>query len=200
MNTRLQVEHPVTEMTTGLDLVREQVLIASGGKLRYSQSDIRQNGHSLECRIYAEVPEEDFRPSTGSIEIFEAPAGPGVRLDSGIAQGSRVTHHFDPLLAKLIVWSPSREASIERMKRALDDFVLLGVRNNIDFLHRVISSKDFAEGKLDTDFLPSHSDLLAAPSEIPPAAFVVASLKKPMSSGSQEEFIDAWTSGPWRNS
>ena len=199
MNTRLQVEHPVTEMTTGLDLVREQLLIAAGGKLRYGQSDIRQNGHSLECRIYAEVPEENFRPSTGSIEILEAPAGPGVRLDSGVAQGSRVTHHFDPLLAKLIVWSPSREASIERMKRALDDFVLLGVRNNIDFLHRVISSKDFAEGKLDTDFLPAHSDLLAAPSQIPPAAFVVASLKTPMSSRLEEGFTDAWTSGPWRN-
>jgi acetyl/propionyl-CoA carboxylase alpha subunit len=200
MNTRLQVEHPVTEMTTGLDLVREQVLVAAGETLGYAQSDIRQNGHSLECRIYAEVPEEHFRPSTGSIEIFEAPMGPGVRLDTGVAQGSRVTHHFDPMLAKLIVWSPNRDASIERMKRALDDFVLLGVRNNIDFLNRVISSKDFAEGKLDTDFLPAHSDLLEPPSQIPPEAFVVASLKPHVTSTSKDDFKDAWTAGPWRNS
>jgi acetyl/propionyl-CoA carboxylase alpha subunit len=176
------------------------VLVAAGGKLRYAQADIRQNGHSLECRIYAEVPEENFRPSTGSIEIFEAPMGPGVRLDTGVAQGSKVTHHFDPMLAKLIVWSPGREASIERMKRALDDFVLLGVRNNIDFLHRVISSKDFAEGQLDTDFLPAHSDLLGPPSQIPPAAFVVASLKPHMAPTSHDEFKDVWASGPWRNS
>jgi acetyl/propionyl-CoA carboxylase alpha subunit len=200
MNTRLQVEHPVTEMTTGLDLVREQVLVAAGQKLRYSQSDLRQNGHSLECRIYAEVPEENFRPSTGSIEIFEAPMGPGVRLDTGITQGSKVTHHFDPMLAKLIVWAPSREASIERMKRALDDFVLLGVRNNIDFLHRVISSGDFAAGKLNTDFIPAHPELLEPPSQIPPEAFVVASLKTSRAANSHDEFRDVWGSGPWRNS
>jgi len=103
MNTRLQVEHPVTEMTTGLDLVREQVLVASGQTLGHGQSELRQIGHSLECRIYAEVPEENFRPATGVVAIFEPPAGPGVRLDTGVAQSSPVTHHFDPLLAKLIV-------------------------------------------------------------------------------------------------
>src|SRR5207249_6187927 len=98
MNTRLQVEHPVTEMTTGLDLVREQVRIASGEKLSYAQADLRQTGHSIECRIYAEVPEEDFRPSTGTIEVYEPPAGPGIRLDSGVARGSFVSYHFDPML------------------------------------------------------------------------------------------------------
>jgi 3-methylcrotonyl-CoA carboxylase alpha subunit len=126
--------------------------------------------------------------------------GPGVRLDTGVAQGSKVTHHFDPMLAKLVVWAPCREASSERMKRALDDFVLLGVRNNIDFLHRVISSQDFAAGKLDTDFLPAHSELLAPPSQIPPAVIVVASLKPPTVSTAQDQFRDVWTSGPWRNS
>jgi len=200
MNTRLQVEHPVTEMTTGLDLVREQVLVASGRKLRYAQSELRQIGHSLECRIYAEVPEENFRPATGVVAIFEPPAGPGVRLDTGVAQSSPVTHHFDPLLAKLIVWAPTREASIDRMKRALDDFVLLGVRNNIDFLHRVISSPDFAAGKLDTGFLSAHADLMSAPSEIPPEVFVLASLKPATTAAKQTAFTDAWSSGPWRNS
>jgi acetyl/propionyl-CoA carboxylase alpha subunit len=200
MNTRLQVEHPVTEMTTGLDLVREQVLVASGQKLRYAQSELHQTGHSLECRIYAEVPEENFRPATGIVEIFEPPAGPGVRLDTGIAQSSPVTHHFDPLLAKLIVWAPTRDASIDRMKRALDDFVLLGVRNNIDFLHRVISSPDFAAGKLDTGFLSAHADLMSAPSEIPPEVSVLASMKPAATAARQAAFADVWASGPWRNS
>src|SRR5262249_6858461 len=138
MNTRLQVEHPVTEMTTGLDLVREQVRIASGEKLPYRQDDLRQTGHSIECRIYAEIPEEDFRPSVGKIEIYERPSGPGIRLDSGVARGSRVSYHFDPLLAKLIVCAPTRESAIARMKRALDDFALLGVGTNIEFLRRII--------------------------------------------------------------
>lgn len=200
MNTRLQVEHPVTEMTTGLDLVREQVLIASGHKLRYAQSDLRQTGHALECRIYAEVPEENFRPATGTIEVYEAPMGPGVRLDSGVAQGSIVSHHFDPIMAKLIAWAPTRDASIDRMKRALDDFVLLGIRNNIDFLNRVISSEDFAAGKLDTGFLAAHEPLLSPPSEIPPAVRAVASLKPRALSAKQDAFQDVWTSGAWRNS
>jgi acetyl-CoA carboxylase biotin carboxylase subunit len=197
MNTRLQVEHPITEMTTGLDLVREQVLIASGQKLTYSQRDIRQTGHAIECRIYAEVPEENFRPSTGTIEIFEAPTGPGIRLDSGVAQGSVVTHHFDPLLAKLVAWAPTRDAAIDRMKRALDDFVLLGVRNNIDFLNRILSSEEFRAGKLDTAFLSRHPELHHAPSEIPPEVSIVAGLKKKTTS---IHFADVWTSGSWRNS
>ncbi|HLH32004.1 MAG TPA: hypothetical protein VKY31_12445, partial [Terriglobia bacterium] len=200
MNTRLQVEHPITEMTTGLDLVREQMLIASGEKLRYAQSNLRQTGHSLECRIYAEVSEENFRPSTGTVEIFEPPIGPGVRLDSGVAQGSPVTHHFDPMLAKLIVWAPDRAASIDRMKRALDDFVLLGVRNNIDFLRRIISTDDFEAGRLDTGFITSHADLLAAPQDIPPEVSVIAGLKKESKASPQDIFDDVWQSGAWRNS
>jgi acetyl/propionyl-CoA carboxylase alpha subunit len=199
MNTRLQVEHPVTEMTTGLDLVREQVLVAQGEKLSYRQADLRQVGHSIECRIYAEAPEEHFRPSTGTIEIFEPPAGPGVRLDSGIAKGSVVSYHFDPILAKLIVWAPWREAAINRMKRALADFVLLGVRNNIEFLHRVVSSADFSSGKLDTGFLDRHPELFATPVDVPVEALLVASL------GSHEEVVEGrmpevWTCGSWRNS
>lgn len=200
MNTRLQVEHPVTEMTTGLDLVREQVLVASGHKLRYAQGDVRQTGHSMECRIYAEVPEETFRPATGTIEVFDPPMGPGVRLDTGVAQGSAVSHHFDPMLAKLVVWAPSREASIDRMRRALDDFVLLGVRNNIDFLNRVISSTDFRAGKLNTGFLTAHSELLSPPAEIPPEAIVAASLKTAKASRTVDSFADVWKSGGWRNS
>ena len=220
MNTRLQVEHPVTEMTTGLDLVREQVRIASGEKLPYRQDDLRQTGHSIECRVYAEIPEENFRPSIGTIEIYEPPPGPGTRLDSGVTRGSRVSYHFDPLLAKLIVCAPTRESAIDRMKRALDDFVLLGVGTNIEFLRRIIATDDFALGRLDTAFLDPHPELFTAPSEVPVEAILAASIPLPPGEGSREArgartrqgeassegegsgtgFPDAWTSGPWRNS
>jgi acetyl/propionyl-CoA carboxylase alpha subunit len=199
MNTRLQVEHPVTELTTGLDLVREQMRIASGEKLGHSQDALRQTGHSIECRIYAEVPEETFRPSTGTIGIFQPPMGPGVRLDTGIAEGSVITHHFDPMLAKLIVWAPSRHSAISRMKRALEDFVVLGVRHNIDFLHRIVSSEDFAAGRLDTGFIAAHPDLLAGPAEIPPEVRLIASLKPVAAVHASQPLKDVWSSGPWRN-
>jgi propionyl-CoA carboxylase alpha chain len=203
MNTRLQVEHPVTEMTTGLDLVREQVRIAAGESLLLEQTALRQSGHSIECRIYAEVPEEGFRPATGTIEVFEPPSGPGVRLDTGIGRGSAVTYHFDPMLAKLIVQAPSRAAAIDRMKRALDDFVLLGARNNIDFLRRILASDDFAAGRLDTGFLERHPELFETPTP-PVEAILAASLAV---SGAKPErhpsggaaFGDVWTAGDWRN-
>jgi acetyl/propionyl-CoA carboxylase alpha subunit len=207
MNTRLQVEHPVTEMTTGIDLVREQVRIADGQPVSFKQSDLRQTGHSIECRIYAEAPEEDFRPATGRIEVFRPPNGPGIRLDSGVEEGSAVTYHYDPLLAKLIVWAPSRNAAIDRMKRALGDFVLLGVRNNIDFLRRVISSREFGSGSLDTHFLERNPELREPPAGvIPVEALLAASLEfgqasaKPAANGAAPPFSDVWASGSWRNS
>ena len=200
INTRLQVEHPVTEMTTGLDLVREQVLIASGQALSHAQSDLRQTGHSIECRIYAEVAEENFRPDTGTIQVFEPPSGPGIRLDSGVARGSVVSHHFDPMLAKLIVWAPSRQAAIDRMRRALEDFVLLGVRNNIEFLHRTISSADFREGRVDTAFLNRHPELFETTSGIPIEALLVASATQARNLPTTKRHAGVWNSGAWRNS
>jgi acetyl-CoA carboxylase biotin carboxylase subunit len=203
LNTRLQVEHPVTELTTGLDLVRQQILIANGGRLSFTQADLTQSGHSLECRIYAEVPEENFRPSTGTIEVFRAPAGPGVRLDSGVEEGSIVGIHFDPLLAKLIVWAATREESIMKMRRALEEFVVLGVENNIDFLRRVISTPDFEAGKLDTHFLNRHPDVFEKnPSGPPLEALLAASLNAPSPAGQFDHAAplpEVWTSGPWRN-
>ena len=204
MNTRLQVEHPVTEMTTGLDLVREQVLVASGERLAYAQADLRQTGHAIECRIYAEVPEENFRPDTGTIEVFEPASGPGIRLDSGVTRGSAVSYHFDPMLAKLIVWAPTRSAAISRMKRALDEFVLLGVRNNIEFLRRTISTDDFAAGRLDTSFLERHTELCGLAADSPPEAILLASIAAGADAkhrhAVQETFTDVWDSGAWRNS
>jgi acetyl-CoA carboxylase biotin carboxylase subunit len=203
MNTRLQVEHPITEMTTGLDLVREQVNIATGMHLSYAQSDLRQTGHSIECRIYAEVAEENFRPSTGTIEVFEPPEGPGIRLDSGVSARSVVSYHFDPLLAKLIVWAPFRNAAIDRMKRALDEFVLLGVHNNVEFLRRVVSTEDFVAGNIDTAFLDRHPELFQASGEIPTEALLLASLRvvAPGNGGRpQPGYADVWSAGRWRNS
>jgi acetyl-CoA carboxylase biotin carboxylase subunit len=202
MNTRLQVEHAITEMTTGVDLVREQILIADGGHLSRTQSELQQTGHSIECRIYAEVPEEDFRPDTGVVAIYRPPSGPGVRLDSGVQEGSDVGFHYDPMLAKLIVWAGSRDAAMDRMKRALSEFVMLGVRNNMDFLHRVISSDEFRTGNFDTQFLNRRPDLRnAATTDIPPAARIVASLE-PLKAGpvAGQTLSDVWTSGAWRNS
>jgi acetyl/propionyl-CoA carboxylase alpha subunit len=205
MNTRLQVEHPVTEMTTGLDLVREQILIANGEPLSMKASDLRQTGHAIECRIYAEVPEENFRPDVGKVEIFGPPSGPGIRLDTGIQQGSEVSFHYDPMLAKLIVWASSRNTAIDRMRRALSEFVLLGVRNNIEFLHRVISHPEFCEGKIDTHFIERHPELLHALDAAPPvAALLAASLnagqvgRTRTSAAEAAGFSDVWASGPWR--
>jgi len=202
MNTRLHVEHAITEMTTGLDLVREQILIADGRRLSRTQSDMQQMGHSIECRIYAEVPEEHFRPDTGVVAVYRPPGGPGIRLDSGIQEGSEVGFHYDPMLAKLIVWAGDRDAAIERMKRALSEFVILGVRNNIEFLHRVICSDEFRTGKFDTQFLERRPDLLNASTiDIPPAARIVASLE-PLNAGpgTGQTFSNVWASGGWRNS
>jgi acetyl/propionyl-CoA carboxylase alpha subunit len=153
------------------------------------------------------VAEENFRPATGTIEVFEPPLGPGIRLDSGVTRGSAVSHHFDPMLAKLIVWAPSRRAAIDRMKRALNDFAVLGVRNNIEFLHRTISAGDFTEGKLDTGFLERHPELFLVPDNLPVEALLVASavgVATGTSSGNRQgsspAFTDVWNSGAWRNS
>jgi acetyl/propionyl-CoA carboxylase alpha subunit len=202
MNTRLQVEHAITEMTTGLDLVREQILIAGGGALSRTQSELRQTGHSIECRIYAEVPEEDFRPDTGVVAVYRPPSGPGIRLDSGVQEGSDIGFQYDPMLAKLIVWAGDRDAAIARMKRALSEFVMLGVRNNIEFLHRVISSEAFRIGQFDTQFLGRRPDLRNAPSGDFPGAVQIAAALEQLNSASAEAnaFRDVWTSGTWRNS
>ena len=204
MNTRLQVEHPVTEATTGQDLVREQIRIAGGEAISVEQESLGQTGHAIECRIYAEDPAEGYRPATGSIEIFRPPRGPGIRLDSGIEQGSTVGFQYDPLLAKLIVWGPDRTAAIARMRRALGDFVLLGLRTNIDFLGQVISSEGFGSGKFDTHFLDRHPELLAAP-EVPVAAFLAASIGAQTGTARRPEsgadaFPDVWQNrDSWRN-
>ena len=155
MNTRLQVEHPITELTTGLDLVHWQIRVASGEHFPYKQEQLTQQGHAIECRIYAEDPVNGFLPSTGKLLQFIEPRGPGIRVDSGFTVGDEVTHFYDPLLAKLIVHAEDRETAIQRMQAALREFVVHGVVTNIDFLQDVLSHPDFAKGEVATRWVES---------------------------------------------
>lgn len=153
MNTRLQVEHPVTELITGIDLVIQQIRIAYGLKLKINQNDIFIHGHSIECRIYAEDTENDFLPSTGKLTNFNIPAGPGVRVDTGFEIGSEISMYYDPMIAKLVCWNNDRISAISRMKRALDEFEITGVTHNINFLKLIMNNKKFMDGKFDINFI-----------------------------------------------
>ena len=172
MNTRLQVEHPVTELVTGLDLVQWQIRIAAGEKFPFTQSDFQQRGHAIECRVYAEDPANGFLPSTGKLLQFIEPHGPGIRVDSGFAKGDEVTHFYDPLLAKLIVHAETRDMAIKKMQMALRDFVVHGVTTNIDFMQTVLGHEDFANGKVSTRWVEKNLEsesLLLKPQEQTPA-------------------------------
>ncbi|GIW08806.1 MAG: acetyl-CoA carboxylase biotin carboxylase subunit [Dehalococcoidia bacterium] len=165
MNTRLQVEHPVTELVTGIDLVREQIRVASGLPLSFTQEDIRPRGHAIECRISAEDPFNNFLPAIGVVEALREPLGPGVRVDSALYEGLNVTVDYDPLLSKLIVWGADRDEAIRRMRRALDEYEIVGVRTTIPFHQILMESEDFASGRFDTGFLARRWPALAE--EIP---------------------------------
>ncbi|MCP3942685.1 MAG: acetyl-CoA carboxylase biotin carboxylase subunit [Desulfobacteraceae bacterium] len=156
MNTRLQVEHPVTEMITGIDLVRQQLEIAAGNPLTLTQSDISARGHAIECRIYAEDPENDFFPSPGKIEFFKEPGGPGIRNDSGIYSGCTVPVEYDPILSKLTTHGETRDQTIAKMIKALKSYIVLGVKTPIDFLIDILSSPPFKEGDVFTNFIDTH--------------------------------------------
>ncbi len=153
MNTRLQVEHPVTESVTGLDLVKLQLRIAAGEELPFIQADLSQRGHAIECRVYAEDPANGFLPSTGPLLRVVEPGGPGVRVDTGVATGDTVLHYYDPLLAKLIVWGPSRADAVSTLRRALREYVVLGVTTNLSFLQAVVEHAAFREGRTSTAFV-----------------------------------------------
>ena len=170
MNTRLQVEHPVTEAVLGLDLVAEQLKIAAGEGLTLRQEDLQPRGHAIECRICAEEPHSDFRPATGRIGVLRAPAGPGVRFDNGVAEGQPVTAAFDSMLAKLIAHGQTRGAAATRLKRALEELVLLGVPSNVDYLARLIAHPQFLAGELHTGFLAEHAAALLPPTDSEDAA------------------------------
>jgi acetyl-CoA carboxylase biotin carboxylase subunit len=156
VNARLQVEHPVTEFCTGVDLVRQQIRIAAGEKLSFSQKDLEQRGHALECRIYAEDPTKNFLPSSGKILFLKEPKGPGVRHDCGVYSGWEVPIYYDPILAKLIVWAENRDAACDRMLAALNDYVILGISTSISFLKDVVGHPEFRAGRTNTGFIKNH--------------------------------------------
>lgn len=156
MNTRIQVEHPVTEMITGTDLIKTQILVASGETLPWSQNDIHINGWALECRINAEDPYNNFMPCPGTIETYKPPSGKGIRIDSAMYAGNVITPFYDSMIAKVIVWAPTRSKAIEKMAAALKDFTISGVKTTIDMHRKLLTDKIFCSGKADTNYLEDH--------------------------------------------
>jgi acetyl-CoA carboxylase biotin carboxylase subunit len=174
MNTRLQVEHPLTEMVTGIDLVKLQLRVAAGESLPCSQEELTRRGHAIECRIYAEDPANDFLPDTGRILQVVEPQGPGIRVDSGIGSGDIVTLHYDPLLAKLIVLAENRQEALRKMAWALDRYTVLGLTTNIPFLSEVIAHEAFGRGQTTTDFVERYFSGWQAPAPPPPDLALIA--------------------------
>ncbi len=172
MNTRLQVEHPVTECVVGVDLVHAQLAVAAGAPLPFTQESLSQRGHAIECRIYAEDPAQGFIPQAGPILLYREPQGPGIRVDSGVTTGSVVSVHYDPMLAKLIVWAASREAARQKALAALREFAVLGIRTNIPFMIQLLQHQQFVAARIDTGFLDREGPAIAAASvqELPAAA------------------------------
>jgi acetyl-CoA carboxylase biotin carboxylase subunit len=153
MNTRLQVEHPVTELVTGLDLVREQLYVANGERLSFTQEEVNWRGHAIECRIYAEDGANNFLPSPGTITALVEPSGPGVRVDSGVRANSAISIYYDPMIAKLAVWGKDRSEAIDRLKRALDEYRVFGITTTLPFFRDVVRDEEFISGHLDTGFI-----------------------------------------------
>ncbi len=167
MNTRLQVEHPITEWTTGIDLVREMVQIAAGEKLGRTQETVTRHGASIECRVYAEDPTTtSFLPSPGTIRTLRQPGGPWVRDDSGFYAGAQVPSHYDPLISKVSVWAPDRPSAIKRMQRALREYVVTGIRTNLIFHEKLLAQPDFVAGNYHTGFIADHADALFGYTEV----------------------------------
>jgi acetyl-CoA carboxylase biotin carboxylase subunit len=207
MNTRLQVEHPVTELVSGVDIVKEQLRIASGRALRYSQEDIKIKGWAMECRVCAEDPYDNFLPSTGCITGLQEPTGPGVRVDSGIYEGFDVSLYYDPLISKLSVWGETRGEAILRMRRALEEYRITGVKTNIPFHQQIVNNTEFIYGQIDTTFVENRFAMqltdgrdLARAAAI--AAAMVAHERRPsmsaVPSGEQAPASSSWKiAGRW---
>ncbi|MBI1278326.1 MAG: acetyl-CoA carboxylase biotin carboxylase subunit [Anaerolineaceae bacterium] len=177
MNTRLQVEHPVTEMVTGLDLVKLQFQVAAGDHLPFKQEDISQRGHAIECRLYAEDAANNFLPAVGPLLQFIPPLGPGIRVDTGVQSGDVISIHYDPMIAKIIVYAVDRTAAIQRMRTALSQTVTLGTITNREFLMALLAHPAFASGDVDTHFVDSHLDaLIPASSPMSDTALIAAAL------------------------
>ena len=196
MNTRLQVEHPVTEAVTGVDLVQAQLLVAAGAPLPWTQASLSTRGHAIECRIYAEDPGHGFLPQAGPLLLYREPSGPGIRVDAGVEEGSTVDVHYDPMLAKLVVSAETRPAAIARLRAALRRYPVLGIRTNIPFLLRLIDLPEFAAGDLHTGFIDEHRGALlrsGAPSPVALAAAALAGTAARAAGVSPAAVPDPWS-------
>jgi len=208
MNTRLQVEHPVTELITGLDLVHLQIRIAAGEPLPFTQDEVLIRGHAIECRIYAEDPDNNYFPSPGKITLLLAPSGPGIRRDSGMYEGWNVPIDYDPLLAKLIGYGSDREQAIARLTRALGEYFVGGIKTNISLFRRILRDENFRLAKLDTGFL---DQMLKQPEDkavdsnaagvaaVAAGIFAVLGAPSPASSASGEQASSKWKSAGRRD-
>ncbi|MFO7618791.1 MAG: acetyl-CoA carboxylase biotin carboxylase subunit [Thermoplasmata archaeon] len=208
MNTRLQVEHAITEMTTGIDIVKWQIRIAMGEPLTLEQDKITQRGHAIECRIYAEDPEKNFMPSTGTLKTVELPTGMNIRHDTGIAQGYKISPYYDPMLAKLIVYGEDRRDASRKLEWALSNYIALGVTTNIPFLRAIVHHPSFVSGDIDTHFIENHFSSWVVSETLPPEVLIAAAIDDLKHSGIAEasaegqaepEAASPWTTvGRWR--
>ena len=193
MNTRLQVEHPVTEYITGLDLVAEQIRIAEGKTLPFKQDALSINGHAIECRIYAEDPAANFIPSPGTVTFHQAPVGVGVRVDAGLQTEGNIPIHYDPMISKVITWGSTRDEATQRMIFALEDYCIAGVKTTRGFCRRVMESAAWQEARLSTHFVDKHPELLAEkPVPSAEAAAVAAALLQEQCTESPLTGVSAW--------
>jgi len=207
MNTRIQVEHPVTELVTGIDIVEEQILIASGHKLRTGQEDIKQKGHAIECRIYAEDPSNNFQPSPGKMSLYKEPGIPGIRLDTGVTAGTEIKSSFDPMIGKLVVCGANREEASGIMVNALQDYIIHGIKTNISFLITLLQSKAFVSNSISTRFCDEHLQGLISgieeekqkfPLYVPIAGYLLASLTNLLAPAGEK--LSIWQQiGYWRD-
>ncbi len=195
MNTRLQVEHGVTELVTAVDLVRAQLLVASGEALPWQQQDLAPRGHAIEARVYAEDP-ATFLPQSGPLLLYREPRSPGVRIDSGVREGDHISVYYDPLLAKVMAYAENRRLALERLKAALRQFPILGIQTNVPFLLQVLSHPDFEAGKVDTAFLDRHPGLFVA-EPAPPAVAAAMDAFNPRQSSGASKSAGSTTVDPW---
>lgn len=202
MNTRLQVEHPVTEMITGIDLVKEQVKIAEGSPLTFSQEDLKMRGHAIEARIYAEDPYNNFLPDAGTLNLYQRPQGPGVRVDDGYYQGMKVPIYYDPMIAKLIVYGKDRPEAIQRMIRAIDEYRINGLSTTLEFCKFVMNHHNFRSGNYNTNFIQDHFKPSQKNNIDPDLQIIAAAFAAQITATSQKSFKKPpnaeTSSSPWR--
>jgi acetyl-CoA carboxylase biotin carboxylase subunit len=202
MNTRLQVEHPVTELVTGIDLVREQINVAAGNELSFTQDDVQLTGHAIECRVYAEDPDNNFLPSPGKITRLRIPQGPGIRDDGGVYEGAEVSIYYDPMISKFAVYGANREQAIERMRRALMEYQIGGIKTTLPFFREVMDDPEFVAGNLDTGFIerfnerrsPDETDRIEQDLAIVVAALASTAAKAATAASSENNKASRWAS------